>query len=199
MYLVLLVWARNSPMGTEQRKFEQKVEEIEVVFGFLQSLFQCPVLTSRDSASWGYLQLFWVPLTQSFRLRRWLSGKESTCLCRRCRFDTWAGKIPWSRKWRPTPIFLPGKFHGQRRLADYCPWGCKESDTHKEADTTGWLSTHNTELHCRLKVTDHTSCLLGTAFICLSYLPNVNVSFVLQNGNKLICLAAHNKHLYCRL
>ena len=33
------------------------------------------------------------------------------------------------RKWRPTPIFLPGKSHGQRSLAGYSPWGCKESDT----------------------------------------------------------------------
>ena len=36
------------------------------------------------------------------------------------------GKIPWSRKWQPTPVFLPEKSHGQRSLADYSPWGCKE-------------------------------------------------------------------------
>ena len=71
------IWARDSPTGAEQRKFEQKEEEIEVVFGFLQSLLQCPVLNSRDSGSPGYLQLFWVPLTQSFRLPRWLSGKKN--------------------------------------------------------------------------------------------------------------------------
>ena len=42
------------------------------------------------------------------------------CLqCRRPRFDPWVG--------RPTPAFLPGKFHGQRSLAGYSPWGCKES------------------------------------------------------------------------
>ena len=35
----------------------------------------------------------------------------------------------WSRKWQPTPVFLPGKFHGQRSLAGYSPWGRKESDT----------------------------------------------------------------------
>ena len=29
------------------------------------------------------------------------------------------------RKWQPTPIFLPGKFHGQRSLAGYSPWSCK--------------------------------------------------------------------------
>ena len=38
------------------------------------------------------------------------------------------GKVPWRRKWLSTPIFLPGEFHGQRSLADYSPWGCKELD-----------------------------------------------------------------------
>ena len=33
---------------------------------------------------------------------------------------------PWSRKWHPTPVFLPGKFHGQRNLAGYSPWDPKE-------------------------------------------------------------------------
>ena len=47
---------------------------------------------------------------------------------RRRGFDPWVGKIPWSRKWQPTPVFLPGKFHGQRSLEDYSPWGHKESD-----------------------------------------------------------------------
>ena len=35
-------------------------------------------------------------------------------------------KIPWRRKWQPTPVFLPGKPHGQRSLEHYSPWGCKE-------------------------------------------------------------------------
>ena len=59
-------------------------------------------------------------------LSRGLSGKESACQCRRCRghgFDPWVRKIPWRRKWQPTPIFLPGKSHGQRSLAGYSPWG----------------------------------------------------------------------------
>ena len=29
--------------------------------------------------------------------------------CRRSRFDSWVWKIPWRRKWQPTPVFLPGK------------------------------------------------------------------------------------------
>ena len=56
-----------------------------------------------------------------------LSGKES-CQCRRCKrcgFDPWVRKIPWRRKWQPTPIFLPRKSHGQRSLVGY---GRKESD-----------------------------------------------------------------------
>ena len=51
---------------------------------------------------------------------RWLSGKESACQCRRCRkhgFDPWIGKIQWRRKWQPSPVFLPRKFHGQTSLS----------------------------------------------------------------------------------
>ena len=56
----------------------------------------------------------------------WLSGKKSTCQCRRCRFDPWVKKIPWRRKWQLAPVFLPEKFHGQRNLVGYSPWGCIE-------------------------------------------------------------------------
>ena len=38
------------------------------------------------------------------------------------------GKIPWRRAWQPTPVFLLGESHGQRRLAGYSPQGRKESD-----------------------------------------------------------------------
>jgi len=47
----------------------------------------------------------------------------------KCRLDLWVGKIPWRRAWQPTPVFLPGKPHGQRSLAGYSPWGCTDSDT----------------------------------------------------------------------
>ena len=40
-------------------------------------------------------------------------------------FGPWVGKLPWRRKWQPTPVFLPGESHGQRSLAGYSPWGCK--------------------------------------------------------------------------
>jgi len=36
-------------------------------------------------------------------------------------FNPWVGKIPWRREWLPTPVFLPGEFHGQRSLPSYSP------------------------------------------------------------------------------
>ena len=57
--------------------------------------------------------------------------KKSAYHCRRgkrLRFDPWVRKISWSTRWQPIPVFLPGKFHGQRILVGYSPWGCKESD-----------------------------------------------------------------------
>ena len=69
-----------------------------------------------------WVQLYtWLP--------RGLSGKECARRCRRNGFDPWFGKIPWRRKWQPTPVFLPGESHGQRSLVGYSPWGRKESDT----------------------------------------------------------------------
>ena len=51
--------------------------------------------------------------------------KNLPAKCRRCRFNPWVGKVPWERKWQPTPIFLPGKSHGQKSLVGYSPWGGK--------------------------------------------------------------------------
>ena len=59
----------------------------------------------------------------------WFSGYRVCLQCRRPGFDPWAGKIPWSRAWKSTPVFWPGEAHGQRSLVGYSSWGCKESDT----------------------------------------------------------------------
>ena len=48
---------------------------------------------------------------------------ESACQCRALRFDAWVRKIPSRRAWQPTPLFLPGEFHGQRSLVSYSPGG----------------------------------------------------------------------------
>ena len=66
------------------------------------------------------------------------SGRNLTAMqemLKRCRFDPWVGKIPQSRKWQPAPVFLPGKFHGQRTLMGHSPW------SHKKSDTTERLSS----------------------------------------------------------
>ena len=39
-----------------------------------------------------------------------------------------SGKTPWRRKWQLAPVFLPRKFHGQRRLAGHSPECCKQSE-----------------------------------------------------------------------
>ena len=64
-------------------------------------------------------------------LPRWLGGKEPAYQCRRCRrrgFNPWVRKSPWSRKYQLAPVFLLGKFHGQKSLEGHSPWDPKESD-----------------------------------------------------------------------
>ena len=61
--------------------------------------------------------------------------------CRRPQFDPWVGKISWKREWLPTPVFLPGEFHGERSLVGYSPW------SHKELDTTERLTHTHTHTH----------------------------------------------------
>ena len=56
-------------------------------------------------------------------------GKVSAYNVRDPGFDPWVRKISWRRTWKPTPLFLPGKSHGERSLASYSSWGCKESDS----------------------------------------------------------------------
>ena len=65
----------------------------------------------------------------------WHRGKESACQCRRHRFNPWVGKIPWRRKWQPTPVFLSGRFHGQKSLAGCSSWGHRELDTTEHPHT----------------------------------------------------------------
>ena len=58
-------------------------------------------------------------------------GKASVCQFRRHKrpgFDLWVWNIPWKWERLPSPVFLPGKSQGQRRLVGYSPWGHKESD-----------------------------------------------------------------------
>ena len=69
---------------------------------------------------WGHKELF--------QMVKHLNGKTSHLQCGRPRFNPWVRKIPWRRKWQPTPVLLSGKFHGWRSLVGYSPWGRKELD-----------------------------------------------------------------------
>ena len=82
--------------------------------------------------------------------------------CRRCRFDPWVEKIPWRRKWQPTPIFLPGKSQGQRSLAGYINVA--------ESDTTKWLE------HSPTRETRVPPC----CFPGLVFPKNISFNFVIQ-------------------
>ena len=82
-----------------------------------------------------HLYIFTLPSSSCWasQMAQWFKKKKkrSTCQCRKCKrpgFDPWVRKIPWGRKWQCTPVFLPGKFRGQRSLVDYSPWGHKELD-----------------------------------------------------------------------
>ena len=56
-------------------------------------------------------------------------GKKSACSAGDLGSIPGLGGFPGEREWQLTPVFLPGESHGQRSLAGYSPWGCKESDT----------------------------------------------------------------------
>ena len=103
-------------------------------------------------------------------LPRWYSGKESACQCRRFRrgrFNPWVKKISWSRKWQPTPVFLPTKVWGRRSLVGYGPWGCKESDM------TEWLSIYTQWLLCSFMISPCTFNLHSITFALVDFtVPN---------------------------
>ena len=71
----------------------------------------------------------------AFQVAQWLKNLPANA--EDARDHSWDGKIPWRRKWQRTPIFLPGKFHGQRSLVGYSPWG------HKESDATEYTTTES--------------------------------------------------------
>ena len=93
---------------------------------------------------------------------RW-KGLKSTCslfkstsllATQETEFDSWVKTIPWRRILELTPVFLPGKFHGQRSLADYSPWGhrvrhdCDWTHIHRNYTDYFVLMFHWTELSC---------------------------------------------------
>ena len=85
------------------------------------------------------------------------------CSYFRC-FDHWVGTIPWRRKWQPTPVFLPGKSHGQRDLVGYC---------HGVTKSWAWLSDQTTiaTILCAYMLTNVISSSCVDSFIIMQCLP----------------------------
>ena len=128
-------WTRVLCIG-RQILYCRATREVMLANLFQESSGTWLVMLAHQSMLWGLDSSFsswiWGDFLEYRALRASkgsASGKEPTCQCRRCRFSPWVGKIPWRRKWQPTPMFLPGEFHGQRSLVGYSPWGHKESDT----------------------------------------------------------------------
>ena len=95
----------------------------------------------------------------SLGLPWWLRSKKPTCQYRRCGFDLRVGKIPWRRKWQPTPLFMPGTSHGQRKLVGYSPWGFEElAQLSDSAITIIYFPSLQVCLFWNLSKCDHTTC-----------------------------------------
>ena len=67
----------------------------------------------------------WHPFWNTPAWKSKTTKKEFAWEFKRCGFNPWVGKIPWSKKWQPTPLFLPGKSHGQRSLGGCSPGAAK--------------------------------------------------------------------------
>ena len=80
--------------------------------------------------------------------------------------------IPWSRKWQPTPGFLPGEFHGQRSMVGYSPGGCK-------SQTQQWLSTHTSNIHYNISPYDNNR----QTRMVIKYVNLIKLSTSLENSN----------------
>ena len=148
-------------MATHSSVLAQRIPWIEET-GCLQSL-RC-----KDLDMTGWLTLSYVLVFSSVirictkpGLSRWLSGKESTCQCRRqvdkCSIPG-LGRSPGKEMATYSSILGIFKFHGQRNLADCNPWGHKESDTIEHT----CAHTHTVQ---------HSISCKGTYFVLIGQLP----------------------------
>ena len=101
---------------------------------------------------------------------------------------SWVGKIPWRRKWQPTPVLLPGKSHGWRSLEGYSPWGRKESDT-----------TERLHFHFSLSLTP-TICQKLCQLLCTKFLVYIILYCIFTNSiNYLRIQKGHKYFLFTQI
>ena len=93
------------------------------------------------TVKWSAWSVIYVGLPVGQGFPGWLRWQRIYLQCRRPGFDPWVKKVPWRRDWLPTPLFLPGKSHGQRTLAGYSPCSCKESYMTEWLTLSQWVKT----------------------------------------------------------
>ena len=117
-------------------------------------------------------RLFWADYTLRTGKLRKCSVKESTCQWRRCKrrvFNPWVRKIPWRRKWQPTPELWPGKSHGQRSLG-----GLQSIELQRvRRDWSDWTPTQETYNLNILKTRLHPATSRVTFYVLLWFLLTV--------------------------
>ena len=112
-------------VGPSQRRFSR----LKILFTLLPYCLSLSILSFDFSFS--------LLLSLILGFPWWLRWLKICLQFRRPEFNPWVRKIPRRRKWQPTPVFLPGKSHGQRSLEGYSSWGLKELDTTEQQTLSG--------------------------------------------------------------
>ena len=119
------------------------------------------------------------------------TDKDSICNAgdhlqyRRPGFNSWVEKIPWRRKWQPTPGFLPGQSHGQRSLVGDSPQGCKESDTPVATKHTHLVASRVLNYLCTWSTPNRVTWGLG--------IQHMNLGGHSSVLNRLICVSTNSQ------
>ena len=125
-------------------------------------------------------------------LSRWCCGKEYACSAEDARdvaLIPGSGKIPWRRKWQPTPVFLTGKCYGQRSLADFSPWITKSDTTERTHTHTSFLSSVHLLGCVQLFATPWTATCQASLFIInsQSLLELMSMESVMSSNHLILC------------
>ena len=102
---------------------------MSLLFNMLSRLVIAFLPRSSSVQSLSRVRLFATPWTAECQASLSITNFQSYLL------TSWLHSPSWRRKWQPIPELSPGKFHGQRRLMGYIPWGCKELDTTEHTHT----------------------------------------------------------------
>ena len=137
-------------------------------------------------------------------IRRWggfPGGPEYACQCKRYLrrgFNPWARKISWSRQWQPTPVFLPGKFHGQRSLTGFGPWSCRVGPDWATEHTCTQGGDSQIKVPVKVKGT-YSEILTANVWVitlCSSSRLNLYVDHFIQSIWQLYISYYHNLHSF---